>query len=86
MKRTVEIKQFILEALQGCSGEPLPKEALVAQTQLALPHLRLTEAEIQTAIDELVDRRCVLLTADEVLEQSLYTLLPKGEAAIARRR
>lgn len=86
MKERIEIKLFLLQAIDACSGEPMPRTALVQQTQLALTHRRLADADIEAGIDALVAQRLAVETRDDITEQRLYTLTTKGQAAVNSHR
>jgi hypothetical protein len=84
MKPRVAIKVFILQAVAKCDGEPMPEDALVTQTQLALPHLKPKPEEVQEMAQSLVTTGHLVVVKDSLTEQPLYSLTTKGQSAVAQ--
>ena len=77
MKRP-EIAVFVIQAVQRCSGTPLPDTTLRAAMRLGFPHLRLTEEEIGTVIRDVEVQGWITGGHDELLGLQ-WAITPRGE-------
>lgn len=85
MKADGQIRLFVLEALDRTSGEPMPEGALIASIQLAHRHLNVLRTDAREVILGMEADGLVSATRDEVTQQVLYVLTPKGQSAFRAR-
>lgn len=80
--RSPEITKFMLEAVDRCGGEPMPEAALVQSAQLAYRHRHPSIADLEAEIRRLESERYLSITTDDLTQQRLVVLTPKGTAAL----
>lgn len=80
-----QIRLFVLEALDRCADEPMPESSLIASVQMVHRHAHVGLDDCRAILRTMEADGLVSTSRDDVTEQTLYVLTPKGRAAYRAR-
>ncbi len=76
---------FTLEALDRCGDQPMPEASLIASIQLVHRHASVGLDDCRAILRTMESDGLVSTSHDDVTQQTLYVLTPKGRAAYRAR-
>lgn len=80
------IRLFILDALDRVGDQPMPEGALLGALVLAHSHENVTRTDARAQVLRMEADGFISATRDDLTEQTLYVLTPKGRSALRARK
>ena len=80
------IRVFVLETLDRVGDQPMPEGALISAVILTHRHLDVSRTDARAEMLAMESDGLVSATRDDVTDQTLYVLTPKGRSAFRARR